>query len=301
MRESIRGFTDAVIEDGSAADGLRDLAGELDSVDALVAEHPDLRLVLADPGLAVHVRRSVITDLLGSQLSDGALRLLVNLVESDRATELIGNLSWLTRRVRAARDGLQSTSDGPLGRSAATERADGYASAILGAIRDDGGLGDVEDDLFRFSRVVLGADDLLAALTDPLTPVDARRGLVHDLLSSKAAEASTRLATYAVAVSRPRDYLEVLTALVERVAEESQRRIAEVRAVVELTDEQQQRLAAALGRIIGHEVDVRVIVDRSVLGGFVASIGDSVVDGSVRHRLEQLRDRLVLPETNITS
>ncbi len=295
MRESIRGFTDAVLEDSSAADQLSGLADEMDGVGQLLESSADLRLVLADPGLPAHVRRAVVTDLFTSQVSDDCVRLLVFVVEADRPTEFPQNMAWLTRRVAAARDGLESTAEGPLGRTAATERANGYATAILGPLKDDHGLGDVEDDLFRFSRIVLGSDDLLEALTDPRTPADARRRLVRDLLSSRAAEASTRLATYAVGVCRPRDYVALLTALVERVAEESQRRVAEVRAAIELTDEQQQRLGAALGRILGHEVDVRVVLDRSVLGGFVASVGDSVVDGSVRHRLEKLRERLTSP------
>ncbi|MGI8752513.1 MAG: ATP synthase F1 subunit delta [Acidimicrobiales bacterium] len=299
MREGIRGFSDAVIEDSSGADELSGLADETEAVTRLVEGSPDLRLVLGDPGLPVHVRRSVVSDLFTSQVSVACVRLLTYIIEADRATDFDENLAWLTRRVAAARDGLESTSVGPLGRTAAAERADGYATAILGPVRDNEGLGDVEDDLFRFSRVVLGADELLEALSDPRTPVEARRGLVHDLLASKAAEASTRLATYAVTVGRPRDYVTLLTALVERVAEESHRRVAEVRAAIELTDEEQQRLGAALGRILGHDVDVRVIVDRSVLGGFVASVGDSVVDGSVRHRLEKLRERLALPVANI--
>ncbi|MDQ2726351.1 MAG: ATP synthase F1 subunit delta [Actinomycetota bacterium] len=299
MRESIRGFSDAVLEDSSAADELTGLAHEIDGVSQLLESSVDLRLVLADPGLPAHVRRDVVTDLFTSKVSDACVRLLVFVVEADRATEFPQNMAWLARRVSAARDGLESTTEGPLGRTAATERADGYASAILGPVRDSEGLVDVEDDLFRFSRIVLGSEELLEALTDSRTPAEPRRGLVHDLLSSKAAEASTRLAAYAVTVSRPRDYVALLTALVERVAEESQRRVAEVRAAIELTDEQQQRLGAALGRILGHEVDVRVVVDRSVLGGFVASVGDSVVDGSVRHRLEKLRERLALPAANI--
>jgi F-type H+-transporting ATPase subunit delta len=299
VRESIRGFTDAVLEDSSAAGEASALADEMDAVKRLVDGSPDLRLVLGDPGLAVHARRNVVSDLFSSQVSDACVRLLVHLIDADRATDFDENLAWLVRRVAAARDDLVSTTEGPLGRTAATERADGYATAILEPVRADEGLGDVEDDLFRFSRVVLGSDELLDVLTDVDIPVEARRGLVHDLLSSKAAEASTRLATYAVTVSRPRDYVAILTALVERVAEESQRRVAEVRAAVELTEDQQRRLGAALGRILGHDVDIRVVVDGGVLGGFVASVGDSIVDGSVRHRLEKLRERMVLPLANI--
>jgi len=301
VRETIRGYTDAVVETASDAGQLDELAGEGAGVRQVVASSSDLRLVLADPGLPAHVRRGVVTDLLSGQVGDPCIRLLQHIIEVDRATEFSEDLDWLARRLAAARDGLQPSTDGPLGRSAATERVQGYASAVLEDVRADDGLVDVEDDLFRFSRVVEGTEALLEFLTDPRSSVGARGGLVRDLLSAKARPASTRLAAYAVAMGRPRDYVALLTALVERVAEESQRRVAEVRAPIDLTAEQRGRLAAALGRIIGHEVEVRVIVDRSVLGGFVASIGDSVVDGSARHRLEQLRERLVLPGANVTT
>ena len=52
-----------------------------------------------------------------------------------------------------------------------------------------------------------------------------------------------------------------------------------------------QRLATALGRATGKDVEVKVIVDPTVLGGLVARIGDTVIDGSVRHRLEQMKER----------
>jgi F-type H+-transporting ATPase subunit delta len=88
--------------------------------------------------------------------------------------------------------------------------------------------------------------------------------------------------------------------LVDRAAEESNRRLAEVRVPVELDDTQRQHLAAALGRIVGRNVEVRVTIDPTVLGGFVATIGDTVVDGSARHRLELLKERLVMSEAEIT-
>ncbi|HEV7887846.1 MAG TPA: F0F1 ATP synthase subunit delta, partial [Acidimicrobiales bacterium] len=59
-----------------------------------------------------------------------------------------------------------------------------------------------------------------------------------------------------------------------------------------LSDEQKQRLADALSTKTGKQVEVRVIIDPSVLGGVVAQVGDEVFDGSVRHRLNQLREVL---------
>ncbi|HLI24003.1 MAG TPA: F0F1 ATP synthase subunit delta, partial [Acidimicrobiales bacterium] len=154
---------------------------------------------------------------------------------------------------------------------------------------------------FRFARVVEGTDDLRSALTDRDVPAPARRRLVVDLLQGRASAETVRLAAYATGVGRARDYLLLLDELVARVAEESNRRVAEVRAAVDLDDGQRRRLAAALGRIVGRDVDLRVEVDRQVLGGFVATIGDTVVDGSVRHRLDLLKERLIMPEANINT
>jgi F-type H+-transporting ATPase subunit delta len=82
---------------------------------------------------------------------------------------------------------------------------------------------------------------------------------------------------------------EIINSLVEKIAQSSNKVVAEARTAVNLTDDQRQRLAAALSKATGKDVEVKVIVDPRVMGGIVAQIGDSVIDGTVRHRLEQLR------------
>ena len=59
-----------------------------------------------------------------------------------------------------------------------------------------------------------------------------------------------------------------------------------------LDDAQVQRLATALGRATKKNIEVRVVVDPTVMGGLVATIGDTVIDGTVRHRLDQLKETL---------
>jgi F-type H+-transporting ATPase subunit delta len=68
--------------------------------------------------------------------------------------------------------------------------------------------------------------------------------------------------------------------------------VAEVRSALPLDDGQVERLAVALGRATGKTVEVKVVVDPSVMGGLVARIGDTVIDGTVRHRLNQLKEQL---------
>jgi F-type H+-transporting ATPase subunit delta len=70
----------------------------------------------------------------------------------------------------------------------------------------------------------------------------------------------------------------------------SNRSLAEVRSAVPLSDAQQARLAAALEKQLGYPVQVRVVVDPTVVGGVITQIGDTVIDGSIRTRLAQLRE-----------
>jgi F-type H+-transporting ATPase subunit delta len=79
---------------------------------------------------------------------------------------------------------------------------------------------------------------------------------------------------------------------VQRAAESKDAAVAEVRSAVALTADQQDRLRAALANATGRNVDLKVNVDPSVLGGLVATVGDTIIDGSIRTRLDQLKSRL---------
>lgn len=299
MRESIRGYADAVLEAAAGGGRGAETAEQVGAVVGLVRSSADLTGVLADPGVPARQRRAVLTDLLENRVSAEVVGLVGYAIEQDRAPEAAANLEWLEREAgRAARDEA-GDEHLVLGRYAARERIDGYATAVLADEAAGDRLAAVEDELFRFGRIVAGNEALREALSDRDLPASRRAAVVSDLLAGRAGAATVRLAAYATRVSRARDVPETLDWLVDRVAEESNRRVAQVRAAVALDEEQRRRLGQALGRITGHPVDVRVAVAPEVLGGFVAAVGDTLVDGSVRHRLELLRDRITLPSIEI--
>jgi F-type H+-transporting ATPase subunit delta len=304
VRQLIRGYTDGVIEQ-ARLDQLAVAASELAAVRDLVASSDDLKTVLSDPGIPRNARRGVIDDLLANRVSRLAVRLLDFIVMEDRATEFLDNLNWLAERVQAAAHRQHPESDVILGRKGAEERVDGFATAMLDHGDSEGVdeplLARIEDELFAFLQTVGANEQLRAALTSRDVPAPARRAVVMDLLGEKAHPISARLAAYATQIGRPRDYEALLEFLVERAARATRRRLAEVRSAVAMDDAQRQNLAEALERVVGHNVDVRVTVDPSLLAGFAATIGDTVVDGSARHRLELLKERLVMPEVNVTT
>jgi F-type H+-transporting ATPase subunit delta len=167
-----------------------------------------------------------------------------------------------------------------------------YANALLEVSRAEGHLADIQDELFRFARTFEGSDELRSSLTDPALPRERRIAVVEDLLGGKALQTSAALASFIVAAGRGHDLPAIVDRFVELAAAEQRRAVAEVRSAIELTPEQADKLREALNRATGKDVEVKVVVDPSVLGGIVARVGDVVIDGSVRHRLEQLREQI---------
>jgi F-type H+-transporting ATPase subunit delta len=174
----------------------------------------------------------------------------------------------------------------------ADDRTTAYAEALFAVARADGPLAEVEDELFRVAQVIRGNDELRDKLADPHIPVAVRQQVVIDLLGGKAHPTTTSLVSMVVGTGRARELPAFVDALVAMSAREANKDVAEVRSAIALTDDQKSRLADALGQATGKQIEVKVIIDPSVQGGLVAQIGDTVIDGSVRRRLDQLKHAL---------
>jgi len=171
-------------------------------------------------------------------------------------------------------------------------RIDGYARALFEIARAEGTLDEVEDELFRFARSYESSEELRDALTDESIPAARRQSIVEDLLEGRATPTTVQLVSLVVAGGRSRDLPAIIDRLVQRAASSKDAEVAEVRTAVALSDDQQDRLRAALANATGRNVNLKIVVDPDVLGGIVATVGDSVIDGTVRTHLEQLKSRL---------
>lgn len=169
---------------------------------------------------------------------------------------------------------------------------DGYARALFEVARAEGTIDEVEDELFRFARSYESSDALRNALTDEMVPAAKRQAIVEDLLGGTATPTTTQLVSMVVGSGRGRDLPAIIDKLVERASASKDRSLAEVRSAVPLTADQEARLSAALTNATGKQLNLKVIVDPSVLGGLVATVGDTVIDGTVRTRVDQLKSRL---------
>ena len=173
-----------------------------------------------------------------------------------------------------------------------TDRVDAYAQGLLEIAQSEDRLGEIEDELFRFARVVEGNDDLRMALSNPGLSLERRASIVDELLEGRALPVTRAMASFVIGAGRGHDFPAIVQRFVELAAQTREREVAEVRSATPLDDQQVQRLAQALSRATGKNVEVKVVIDSTVMGGIVATIGDTVIDGTVRHRLDQLKETL---------
>jgi F-type H+-transporting ATPase subunit delta len=240
------------------------VADELFGVTGLLDREPALRRALTEVTSPQAARAGLARDVLGGRVSPATVDLVAGMAGSPWA---------------APRDLADATEE----------------LAVLATAADaerQGQLDDLEDELFRFGRIVGAEPELRSVLSSPLLPDDGKRSLLNTLLAGKTTATAQRLITQAAAHPRGRSMDTSLDEYAQLAADWRQRLIAVVRVAAGLTSDQRGRLAAALARIYGHDVHLNVVVDPGVVGGMSVQIGDEFIDGSVASRLAELRQRL---------
>jgi F-type H+-transporting ATPase subunit delta len=171
-------------------------------------------------------------------------------------------------------------------------RINGYAQGIFEMARAEGELDRVEGELLAIARAFETAPELRSNLTDPRLPVEKRQGIVDELIGGRASSLTVGLVQLVVSQNRASDLPGIAAAVAAAVASSRDKAVAEVRSAIPLDDETVERLTASLGRATGRDVEVKVIVDPSLIGGIVARVGDMVIDGSIARRVDSVRQAI---------
>jgi F-type H+-transporting ATPase subunit delta len=240
------------------------LGGEMFAFATLLDREPALRRALSDPARDGSAKAELATSLLRGQLGEPSLDLVASLVAG-----------------RWSEPGDLPDAAEQLGVLAITEIAD-----------QAGELDDLEDELFRFGRVVNGQPELRSALSSPFLPAERKQDLLGALLGGKVTGSALRLITQAAVQPRGRSLDTNLEAYARLAAERRERLVAEVHVAVPLTGQQRGRLAAALAAAYGHDVHLNIALDPQVIGGMSVRIAGEIIDGSMATRLAGLRRRL---------
>ncbi|HEY2641448.1 MAG TPA: F0F1 ATP synthase subunit delta [Streptosporangiaceae bacterium] len=246
------------------ADAAVQLGDELFAVAGLLASQSVLRRALSDPSRSAEARSGLANTLLSGKVSDETAGLV------------------------AAAAAARWSAPGDL--TDAVERL--AVHSIVAAAELEGRLDDLEDELFRFGRIVASQPALRIALTNPFLPPDAKRSLLAALLSGKVTPETQRLIVQAAVNPLGRSLDVSLEEYAQLAARRRERLVAEVHVAVDLTEQQRGRLAAALAESYGHQVHLNVVLDPRVAGGMTVRVGDELIDGSVATRLAEARRRL---------
>ncbi|BBX11470.1 MULTISPECIES: F0F1 ATP synthase subunit B/delta [Mycobacteriaceae] len=266
-REALAGLLDKFdkVAGGLDEQGLSALAGDLTAVadvlgrETVVTRH--LTVPTEDPAPKVRL----VQRLFSGKIGDPALTLV-----SDAASARWSN-------------------DGDL--IAAAEHVARQA-LLLSAERADS-LDEVEDQLFRFSRILDAQPRLDVLLSDTVTPAAGRVGLLRNIIGGGSANSvTTALLEQTVQLLRGQAAHQAVTELAQIAVARRGEVVAHVGAAAELSDAQRTRLNTVLSRIYNHPVRVQVGVDPELLGGLAISVGDEVIDGTLSSRLAAAKTQL---------
>ena len=240
------------------------LADQLFSVARLLSGETTLRRHLADPAVPQESRTGLVERLLGSKLDRPALEAVAAAVAErwSRPVDLVNALEALAR------------------------------NAALGSAAKSNRLDEVEDELFRFGRILDREPELAGLLADTSRPLDGRTALLDRVLGGKVTPTTATLLNQAVALPRGRHLDVIAEELAELAAARRELSVARVVTPVRLTPEQEQRLTTSLSRLYGRPMSLQVELDEALLGGLVVRVGGEVIDGSVAGRIEAARRHL---------
>ena len=246
------------------ADGLSTLADDLVSVAKLLRTEPVLSKHLGESTDDGEAKSGLAEAVLSGKVSDTALELVKTAVAQRWSSE-----ADLTYAIRY------------LARLALLVRAE----------RDDQS-GEVEEQLFRFSRILDGESQLNSVLSDYTAPAEGRIGLLDRLLGSQANDTTKALLAQTVELLHGERADEATRELAELAVTRRGEVVAHVTAAAELSDSQRTRLTEVLSRIYSHPVSVQLHVEPSMLGGLTVAVGDEIIDGSLSSRLASAETRL---------
>src|SRR6266478_55827 len=163
----------------------------------------------------------------------------------------------------------------------------GYARALFEMAQAEGVVTRVEEELFRLRELLKKNPDLLEFLKDPNIKHEGKRqalatlfqGRIHPLVLNT-------LITPSLLLDEGDEGIE--SARMDEALKEG----GEITTAISLDDATLKRLATELSRITGKSVQLFQRVDLSILGGAIIKVGEQIIDGSLRRKLDQIKERL---------
>jgi ATP synthase F0 subunit b/ATP synthase F1 delta subunit len=245
---------------------LSTLAGDLASVAKLLSREAILTRHLADPANNPAPKIGLLERVIEGKVGEPALEVLKAAVSGRWSTDsnlvdAVEHVARLALLVRAERDDVA---------------------------------GDVEEQLFRFSRILDSSPRLSTLLSEHTAPAEGRVKLLRDVLGngSSTNPIAAALLSQTIELLRGERADDAVLDLAELAVARRGEVVAHVSAAAELSDAQRTRLTEVLTRVYGHPVSVQMQISPELLGGLNIAVGDEVIDGTLSSKLASARTKL---------
>ncbi len=168
-----------------------------------------------------------------------------------------------------------------------------YANALADIALAQGAAEPAAKQLHEFGAAFAQSAELRTFLASPAVSVEAKHAVIEKIAARVGASKIIRNFLFVLADHRRTNLIpEVIAAFYEVLRQRQGVAEAEVSSATELSASQKKEVAAMLARLTGKKIEAKYALDPALLGGAVVRIGDTIYDGSLRSRLNEMRMRL---------
>ena len=168
-----------------------------------------------------------------------------------------------------------------------------YANALADIALEQGAADAAAKQLESFGAAYAESTELRTFLASPAVSVETKHAVIDKITGRLGASKIIRNFLFVIADHRRTQLLPEVIATFQQVIRQRQGVAeAEVSSAVELSAAQKKELAATLARVTGKKIEPKYSLEPALLGGAVVRIGDTIYDGSLRSRLNEMRARL---------
>ncbi len=165
-----------------------------------------------------------------------------------------------------------------------------YAAALFDLAEETGALAEVEADLKALQSSIDASDDLRGFLRSPVYGRDAQMNAITALAEKASYQALTANFLKLVAKNRRLFAIEgMIAAFAARAAKARGEVTAEAVSAAPMNDEQVKALRHEIERQVGKAVNLATRVDPDLLGGLVVKVGSTMIDASLKTKLNRLK------------
>lgn len=168
-----------------------------------------------------------------------------------------------------------------------------YADSLFQVARAEEMADRVEEELTRLSKSLESNAELREFLSDPQISSAGKKSALSQIFSRAVSPLTLHWIDMVVDQGRQRRLPAIIEAFFTLAQEAREKVTAEVVTSIPLPEDLIQRLEKELSRVTKKRVFLKPLVDESILGGVIVKIENKVIDGSVRHRLEEIKKEMV--------